>query len=92
VIKAQRVANKKVTVVTGLELWQISYDEVLPLFSVKCAGSSTLHEASHGAKGMEVQVQGEHIDTITDLLVKKYKVPIKYIEQINLIESKKKKK
>jgi translation initiation factor 1 (eIF-1/SUI1) len=81
-----------VTFVTGLELWQIAYDEVVPLFSVKCAGSATLHEASHGAKGMEVQVQGEHIDTITELLVKRYKVPIRYIEQVNNIESKKKKK
>ena len=57
-IKAQRVANKKVTIITGLELWQIPYEEVVPLFSVKCAGSATLHEATHGAKGMEVQVQG----------------------------------
>jgi translation initiation factor 1 (eIF-1/SUI1) len=50
-IKAQRVANKKVTIVTGLELWQIPCEDVVPLFSVKCAGSATVHEASHGAKG-----------------------------------------
>jgi translation initiation factor 1 (eIF-1/SUI1) len=86
------VANKKVTIITGLELWQIPYEEVVPLFSVKCAGSATVHEATHGAKGMEVQVQGEHIDTITELLVKRFKVPSKYIESVNNIEIKKKKK
>jgi translation initiation factor 1 (eIF-1/SUI1) len=88
------VSNKKQTVVTGLELWQIDYDEIVPFLSVKCAGSATLHEAGAGAKkdAMEIQIQGEHIETITEILVKKYKIPIKYIESINNIESKKKKK
>jgi translation initiation factor 1 (eIF-1/SUI1) len=48
--------NKKVTIITGLEFWQIPLEEIVPIFSVKCAGTATIHKASHGAKGMEVLV------------------------------------
>jgi len=36
-------------------------------------------------------VQGEHIDTIMAALSKRYKIPAKYIEAVNTIQSKKKK-
>jgi len=58
-ITAKRQANKKVTIITGLDLWQIPIDEVVHLLSVKCAGTATVHEANQGgAKRIEVQVQG----------------------------------
>ena len=76
-----------------MELFQIDYDELVPFLSHKCAGSATLHEVSEGTKKDHhtVQVQGEHLDSIVEILTKKYKVPIKYINTINNINSKKKK-
>ncbi len=92
-VKAIRVANKKATCINGLELFQIDYDELVPLLSHKCAGSGTLHDSiTGGGKKQEVQVQGQHIDLITDILTKRYKIASKYIESVNMIESKKKKK
>jgi translation initiation factor 1 (eIF-1/SUI1) len=94
-IKAQRVSNKKQTVILGLELFQIDYEEIVPYLSQKCAGSATLHEStSHLAKkdSHEIQVQGSHIDAISDILTKRYRIPQKYIDTVNTIESKKKKK
>ena len=54
-VKAIRVANKKATCITGLELFQIDYDELVPLISHKCAGSCTLHDSvTGGGKKQEV--------------------------------------
>lgn len=49
-LKAQRVANKKQTLIIGLDLYQIDYDELVPYLSHKCASSATLHEADGLAK------------------------------------------
>jgi translation initiation factor 1 (eIF-1/SUI1) len=59
-LKALRVANKKVTTITGLELFQIDYEELLPFLSHKCAGSATIFETIEGQKkdSFTVQVQG----------------------------------
>ena len=43
------------TIITGMDLWQLPIDEVVPLLSVKCAGTATVHEANQGGgKRMEV--------------------------------------
>jgi translation initiation factor 1 (eIF-1/SUI1) len=64
----------------------------VPLLSKKCPGSCTLHDSgTGGVKKIEVKVQGQHIDLITDILTKKFKIPSKYIESVNMIESKMKK-
>jgi translation initiation factor 1 (eIF-1/SUI1) len=43
-VKAHRVQNKKQTVISGLELFQVDYDDLVPYFATKCASSATLHE------------------------------------------------
>jgi len=42
------VANKKITVVSGLELFRIDYDELAPILSHRCAGSATVHDRIEG--------------------------------------------
>ena len=90
-VRAQRVQNKKQTVISGLELFQIDLEELVTYLSHKCAGSATLHENETRKETYTVQVQGEHIDTITGALTKRYKIPAKYIEAVNTITSKKRK-
>ena len=77
-----------------MELFQIDYDELVPFLATKCASSATLHDHEGSGKkdAQLVQIQGQHIDTVVDILTKKYKVPSKYIETENKVESKKKKK
>ena len=85
-LKAMRVCNKKVTTIEGLGLYQIEFEEFLTYLSHKCAGSTIMHNFD------TVQVQGQHLSLVQEILVKRYKVPQKYIDNINNIESKKKKK
>jgi translation initiation factor 1 (eIF-1/SUI1) len=49
-VKAMKVSNKNVTTISGLELFQIDYEELVPFLAHKCAGSTTLHEGELGSK------------------------------------------
>eukprot|EP00347_Sterkiella_histriomuscorum_P011099 403373759 len=97
-VQAKRVQNKKQTVITGLELYQIDYDELVQYLQNKCAGSVTTQETessiASGAKNPKqaVLVQGNHLDLISkDILPKRYFVPEKYIIKVDDIKGKGKK-
>lgn len=90
---AQKFSNKKVTVISGLDLFLIDYDEFTQHLRVKCASSVSLSEdKDHTLKSPKynVMVQGQHLKALEDILTEKYKVPKKYIHAQDLVPAKKK--
>ena len=46
-IIAQKVNNKKQTTITGLEMYQLNYDELTSYMQHKCASSVAMSEIDH---------------------------------------------
>lgn len=88
---ANRIGNKKVTQVENLDQFKINLQE----FAKDCqrgVGASSTINFPKGGKYEQVQVQGNQVNFVYDLLIEKYKVPKKYIKGLeNAPKSKKKK-
>mmetsp|Transcript_29476 Transcript_29476/g.44732 ORF Transcript_29476/g.44732 Transcript_29476/m.44732 type:complete len:135 (+) Transcript_29476:1678-2082(+) len=89
------MGNKKYTSITGLEIYQIDLDEFCSHLQHKCASSvskellisiSTPKNPKH-----KIQVQGNQIPYIMDVLTERYMVPSKYIVSEDKTSKKKKK-
>jgi translation initiation factor 2D len=90
---AQKLSNKKLTTVSGLDLFLIDYDEFTQHLRVKCASSVSLSEdKDHTLKcpKYNVMIQGQQLQQLEEILVDKYKVPKKYIKSVDLVPGKKK--
>ncbi|CDW79297.1 eukaryotic translation initiation factor 2d-like [Stylonychia lemnae] len=94
-VHARRVHNKKQTLITGLELYQIDYEELCTYLQNKLACSVTHQDLEQTSKNPNqgVYIQGNHLDLVSsEILPKRYGVPAKYITKINDLGQKKGKK
>ena len=94
-VLAQKVNNKKVTMITGLDLYLIDLPTLATYLQHKCASSVSIKKLEHlstpkSAKHM-VEIQGNQIKAMEDILTEKYKVPKKYITAEDKCGGKKKK-
>ena len=72
--KISRNKRKAVTVVIGMDtVPDIKLKDVAKDFSKKFAGSSSVKDAHGGKK--EIIIQGDHMDDVAAMVVKKFKVP-----------------
>lgn len=95
-IVAERVANKKQTVIFGLEVFKIDYDELSDYLRHKLATAVTMNKlplAKDSKKELfSVRVQGNQINLICGILNDKYHIGPKYVVTEDKIEKKKKAK
>lgn len=102
-IEALKYRNKKITRVSGLELYQIDLQEFARYLRNKCQASVTIHEITPSQKQLganiikgvqfrEIQIQGQMITQIEEALTQRYVVLQKYMEISNKLPDKKKKK
>ena len=83
-ILAEKVRNRKVTRVYGLELFQIDMTEFARYLRNKCQASVTVNqELLRGKETSVLSIQGQMIKEIEEALTKRYMVPQKYIESNN---------
>ena len=82
-ILSQKINNKKVTTLSGLEMYQIDYDELTTYLQHKCASSVTIGEIEHlstvKCQKFMIKVQGSQTKLIEEILTERYMVPKKYI-------------
>lgn len=71
--KIARNRKKAVTIVVGMDTVPgVNLKDVSKAFSKRFAGSSSVKD---GAKGKEIIIQGDHMDAVAEMVVKKFKVP-----------------
>ena len=71
--KIARNKRKAVTMIVGMDTVPgVHLKDVAKEFSKRFAGSSSVKD---GIKGKEIIIQGDHMDEVADMIVKKYKVP-----------------
>uniref|UniRef100_A0A7S2SHC7 SUI1 domain-containing protein n=1 Tax=Eucampia antarctica TaxID=49252 RepID=A0A7S2SHC7_9STRA len=72
--KVSRNKRKAVTIVVGMDtVPDIKLKDVAKAFSKKFAGSSSVKDTAAGKK--EIIIQGDHMDEVAAMVVKKFKVP-----------------
>ncbi|XP_064605248.1 eukaryotic translation initiation factor 2D-like [Liolophura sinensis] len=76
----QRTSNKKVTLVDNLELFGIDPVEFAHRVQVSVACSASACPTAQKNKGLQVMVQGNQINFISDLLLGEYHIQRKYIK------------
>lgn len=102
-VEAFKYRNRKVTRTCGLELYQVDLQEFARHLRNKCQSAVTINElppaSSKQGGGIpvkgplrEVVIQGKMIKEIEESLCSRYKIPLKYIESVNKLPEKKKKK
>ena len=101
-LEALKYRNKKITRISGLELYQVDLQELARFLRNKCQASVTMHEIPPNSKSgvvspvkgplRELQIQGQMIKQIEETLTKRYMVPLKYIEVKNTLPEKKNKR
>jgi translation initiation factor 2D len=77
-------AGKKVTVVSGVETFDVDPEEMATELKRLCAGSTTVTPLSGSKQSLnlkEIAVQGPQTQAVTDLLVSKG-VPRRYIKDL----------
>ncbi|KAM7260116.1 hypothetical protein ACFE04_015857 [Oxalis oulophora] len=79
IMTERRQGNKKMTKVSGLEVFLIDAEALASELQKKFACSTTLAELP-GKKGLEVLIQGGVIDNVAKHLIDQYGVPKRYIE------------
>lgn len=72
---ATRTGNKKVTLVSNLEIYGVDVGEFAKECQRGVAASTTINPLQ-GRKGVQLQIQGNQVRFISQLLHDKYKVPI----------------
>jgi len=87
---ATRSGNKKVTLVTNLEVFGIDPNKFAHKCQVSVAASTSVYEAANKKSGWEVLVQGNQLNFITKLLLQEYKIPRKYVKSTEPPPKKKK--
>ena len=78
-IEALKYRNHKITRVSGLELFQIDFNEFKNYLRVKCSVSVTINEGTPLKSGQSapniIVLQGQMIRDVEDALMKRYMVP-----------------
>ncbi|ESO92608.1 hypothetical protein LOTGIDRAFT_233056 [Lottia gigantea] len=88
----QRMGNKKVTLIDNVETFGIDPDKFAHLIQVKRACSTTVSPSIQKNKGLQILAQGNQVDFIRQLLIEKYKLPLRFVEGLEKGSNKKKKK
>ncbi|KAG8954806.1 hypothetical protein FRC03_011362 [Tulasnella sp. 419] len=89
-----RAGRKACTIVTGLEPYSISYEDMAEELKKVCAGATSFgaipgSSTKGGKELMEVMVQGKHAAAVKEMLIGKG-VPKKFVEEVDLTAVKKK--
>ncbi|XP_055596620.1 eukaryotic translation initiation factor 2D [Uranotaenia lowii] len=88
---ATRTGNKKVTLISNLEDYGVNVTEFAKEVKLGAAASTTMTEVP-GTKGEQLQVQGNHIKLVYELLIGKYQIPKACITGLEFAKQQKKKK
>ncbi|CCD27023.1 Tma64p NDAI_0J01310 [Naumovozyma dairenensis CBS 421] len=92
ILTEMKIGRKVITKVSNFEIFGISSDFLAADLRKLCSGSTTIGETMTSPKTPEVQVQGPHGQIIIDHLNKKFGVPTKWINYVNKLKNKKKRK
>ncbi|XVF63448.1 hypothetical protein PTKIN_Ptkin09bG0087700 [Pterospermum kingtungense] len=82
IVTERRQGNKKVTKVSGLEIFLMDAEALASELQKKFACSTTVTELP-GKKGLEVLIQGGVIDDVARHLLEQYGIPKRYIEVLD---------
>ncbi|XP_038205684.1 eukaryotic translation initiation factor 2D isoform X1 [Arvicola amphibius] len=77
---AQKSSNKKVTVVRNLEIYGLDPCSVAAILQQRCQASTIVSPAPGAKDGLQVQIQGNQIHHLGQLLLEEYRLPGKYIQ------------
>lgn len=77
---AQKACNKKVTVVRNLETYGLDPCSVATILQQRCQASTIVSPAPGAKDSLQVQVQGNQIHHLGQLLLEEYRLPGKYIQ------------
>ncbi|XP_028620519.1 eukaryotic translation initiation factor 2D isoform X1 [Grammomys surdaster] len=77
---AQKACNKKVTVVRNLETYGLDPCSVAAILQQRCQASTIVSPAPGAKDSLQVQVQGNQIHHLGQLLLEEYRLPGKYIQ------------
>ncbi|GFT71452.1 eukaryotic translation initiation factor 2D [Nephila pilipes] len=84
----KRTGNKKVTLITNLEVYGINPEKLAQHVQVAVAASTSIAPTQNG-KGILVLIQGNQVRYLQKLFLEIYKVPRKYLQGLDNIPSKK---
>ncbi|XP_023556923.1 eukaryotic translation initiation factor 2D isoform X4 [Octodon degus] len=76
----QRAYNKKVTVVRNLEAYGLDPFSVATILQQRCQASTTVTPVSQAKDSLQVQIQGNQIHHLGQLLLEEYRLPRRYIQ------------
>lgn len=88
---ATRTGNKKVTIISNLDLYGVNISEFAKAIKLAVAASTSMTEVP-GYKSEQLLVQGNHVLFIYNLLVDTYKIPRGNITGLEFAKKEKKKK
>lgn len=88
---ATRTGNKKVTIISNLDLYGVNITEFAKAIKLAVAASTSMTEVP-GYKSEQLLVQGNHVLFIYNLLVDTYKIPRGNITGLEFAKKEKKKK
>ncbi|XP_020022288.1 eukaryotic translation initiation factor 2D isoform X2 [Castor canadensis] len=77
---AQRAYNKKVTVVRNLETYGLDPSSVAAILQQRCQASTTVTPAPGAKDSLQVQIQGNQVHHLSQLLLEEYRLPRKHIQ------------
>lgn len=77
---AQKSYNKKVTVVRNLETYGLDPCSVAAILQQRCQASTIVSPAPGAKDSLQVQIQGNQIYHLGQLLLEEYRLPGKYIQ------------
>ncbi|XP_031237555.1 eukaryotic translation initiation factor 2D isoform X2 [Mastomys coucha] len=77
---AQKACNKKVTVIRNLETYGLDPCSVAAILQQRCQASTIVSPAPGARDSLQVQVQGNQIHHLGQLLLEEYRLPGKYIQ------------
>ncbi|EHB11035.1 Ligatin [Heterocephalus glaber] len=77
---AQRSYNKKVTVVRNLEAYGLDPSSVASILQKRCQASTSVTAVPGVKDGLQVQIQGNQIHHLGQLLLEEYGLPRKHIQ------------
>ncbi|XP_005375454.1 PREDICTED: eukaryotic translation initiation factor 2D isoform X2 [Chinchilla lanigera] len=77
---AQRASNKKVTVVRNLEAYGLDPSLVATILQQRCQASTTVTPVPGAKDGLQVQIQGNQIHHLGQLLLEEYGLPRRHIQ------------
>ena len=90
-LTAQRMCNKKVTLICGAEKIRLDIENFVKYLRIKLATSGTVHD-SKVYSDKEIMMQGKRLDDIKKIFMEKFELPEDQIKIIDKIIDKKKKR